>query len=318
MNKVSDQSCANTEGLLLPGLDGTNPLGFLAALGVFRIIQADPDASSVRLCWVSHNGSWVPSLLTADTRHDFLNRLEDTLAERIDDHPIQVLWFKCDDTDSNGDARNRWFAEKTKAATLSDRVEIDWLASFRSDAVSDDATSQFQIVRRDYFQDNVASILVNTRREHLERTLFSVWSYSDPLANQSLHLDPIEDLRHAYRWHRPSGDPDRKKSGGMLGANRLALEALPLFPSIPNGEALRTTGFTGNRSDNTRWTWPIWSIPLSLSAVQSVLEIQELQEERLTLDQKTFLRHRGVAAVFRTHRILVEKTPNFTPARRIV
>ena len=80
----------------------------------------------------------------------------------------------------------------------------------------------------------------------------------------------------------PSGDPTRKKRGGMLGANRLALEAWPLFPSFPAGDsALATRGFQGNRANDTFWTWPLWRQPLTRDAVASILGLPELAEDSM-------------------------------------
>ena len=103
----------------------------------------------------------------------------------------------------------------------------------------------------------------------------------------------------------------------MLGANRLAIEAIPLFASVPEDDGLHTIGFTGNRSTNTRWTWPIWSVEIGLQVVRSLLAMPVLQVEKLTSEQKDKLHDTGIVAAFRTNRILVGKTPNFTPARRI-
>ena len=66
----------------------------------------------------------------------------------------------------------------------------------------------------------------------------------------------------------------------MLGANRLALEAMPLFPSFPEDDTLRTVGFSGTRSTNTRWTWPIWNARLSLA----VLAIPPRRDRHLQKD----------------------------------
>ena len=103
----------------------------------------------------------------------------------------------------------------------------------------------------------------------------------------------------------------------MLGANRLAIEAFALFTSLPSNDKLRTIGFTGQRSHNTRWTWPIWNVPLSLSAVRSTLTLMELQDQDVSAPARDRLHRRGVVAAYRTSRILVGKTPNFTPAQRI-
>ena len=124
------------------------------------------------------------------------------------------------------------------------------------------------------------------------------WDYADALNNQSLHWEPGEDRRHAYQWDQPSGDPTRKKRGGMLGANRLALEAWPLFPSFPDGDRIRTRGFLGNRAANTFWIWPLWSSCLTPDSVASILSLSELQE-RLNTDQ---LQGFGVTAVYRSQR----------------
>ena len=307
----------NDDGMLLPGLDGTNPLGFLAAIGLFRLAHLHSEGSGVRLRWTPQGGTWIPSLIGRGTMQDVLDFLEDNLTKTIDEHPVHILSsLTCRDNDDLN-ARRKWFADRVQVASLSERVDTDWLASFSSDAVQNEATNQLQVVRRDYFANNLKSIIANTNRGHLERAIFSPWDYADPLANQSLHFDPDEDRRHAYRWNKPSGDPDLKKAGGMLGANRLAIEAFPLFLSVPDSETLHTTGFTGHRKDNTRWTWPIWQIPVSLTVLQSLLMMRELQEENLTDDTRRMLRQRGIVAVLRTRRILVEKTPNFTPPRRI-
>ena len=132
-----------------------------------------------------------------------------------------------------------------------------------------------------------------------------------------LHWEPSEDRRHAYQWHMPSGDPTCKKRGGMLGANRMALEAWPLFPSFPAGQRVATRGFQGDRASDTFWTWPLWRHPLTKDAIASVLGLPALQAEAKEIDAQA-MRDRGVFAAFRLQRILVGKTPNFTTALALV
>ncbi|HEX5271984.1 MAG TPA: hypothetical protein VFW33_15915, partial [Gemmataceae bacterium] len=153
-----------------------------------------------------------------------------------------------------------------------------------------------------------------TTAGHLQRTLFRPWDYADGLANQSLHWEPSEDRRHAYQWNMPSGDPTRKRTGGMLGANRLALEAWPLFPSFPAGDRLATRGFRGNRAFDTYFTWPVWSCPLSLDGVATLLAAEFLQGDA---PNQRALHSCNIRTAFRLQRILVGKTPNFTTAAAI-
>ncbi|HVS40175.1 MAG TPA: hypothetical protein VMS17_31745 [Gemmataceae bacterium] len=115
----------------------------------------------------------------------------------------------------------------------------------------------------------------------------------------------------------PSGDPGRKKRGGMLGANRLALEAWPLFPSFPGDrpDRVATRGFQGDRASNTFWTWPLWRRPLTKDAVASILGLPILQEKEIGARA---MEDCGIFAAFRLQRILVGKTPNFTMASALV
>jgi CRISPR-associated endonuclease/helicase Cas3 len=304
---------ADSEGLLLTGLDGSNPLGFLAALGTLRVL-----APTYSMAWTPIGGTWVPKLLcdegTAPGEETVLAQIQSNLADDISGHPCHLIGLL--QTDDRTE-RRRLFIEQCSLADLQNRDLIDMLAAVASDAVPSAAINQLQTARRDYFLLNLREVIARTEAEDLRRSLFQPWDYADPLDKQSLHLDPSEDRRHAYQWNQPSGDPHRKLSGGMLGANRLAIEAFPLFTSIPEDDSLRTLGFTGTRSTNTRWTWPLWDVPAALLVVRSLMASPELQAETFDPDRKTALHRRGIVAAFRTNRILVGKTPNFTPARRV-
>jgi CRISPR-associated endonuclease/helicase Cas3 len=180
--------------------------------------------------------------------------------------------------------------------------------------VCPDATSQLQTPRRDYFYGNLSSIIALCGSADLERSLFRPWDYADPLANRSLHIDPAEDRRYAYQWHQPTSDPTRSKQGGMVGANRLAVEAIPFFQSIAAGDKLITRGFSGTRVNQVVWTWPMWARPLGPREVGSLLSLSDLQAKE---PDASALMARGIAGAFRCRRILVEQTPNFTPATAV-
>jgi CRISPR-associated endonuclease/helicase Cas3 len=302
------------DGLLLPGLDGVIRLGFLAALGLFKILADYPKAACPRMGWAAFGGTWVPLLLPSSgsilDETKLLAILTERLTTSISTHSAK-LFEELGDLAADGDGRRGFFQ---KVADGSDRTQMEWIAAFASDVAPPESINQLQTTRRDNFYGNMDSVIARTKIEHLRRAVFQPWDYADALNNQSLHLDPSEDRRHAYQWNKPAGDPDRKSSGGMLGANRLALEAISLFPSFPEAGTLRTVGFTGNRSTNTRWTWPIWNARLSLPVIRSVIALELLQRKKPDI---ALLRAQGIVAAYRTRRILVGRTPNFTPAQRI-
>jgi hypothetical protein len=310
---MTNQTSHTPQGLILPGLDGSNPLGFLASLGLLRLL--DP---STCMKWTPAGGTWIPCLSSCDGQlldeDSLLDTLDTRLVDDISGHPAKVLGLLHADGD---DGRRRILVENFLQSGCGNRVLVDWLCAVTSDFASSSAINQLQTARRDYFLGNLTQVIKNTTTEHLRRAVFRPWDYADPLDKQSLHLDPSEDRRHAHQWNKPSGDPTRKVSGGMLGANRLAIEAIPLFASVPEDDSLHTAGFSGNRSTNTRWTWPIWNVGVGLRLVGSLLATPLLQNEEFTPDDNTMLCDMGVVAAFRTHRILVGKTPNFTPAQRV-
>ncbi len=311
----------NPTALRLIGLDGTNPLGFLAAVGLFRVVSRSLASTVVKLGWVATGGTWIPELSGATLTPAGLLNLLSASFSAVDEHPsLSLLANATKQSSPSGPeqvTRRMVMLNRLSGISRENVESADWIAAVISDAVPEDSINQLQTVRRDYFTGNIRSVVDRTHESHLERTIFSPWDYADALDNQSLHLDPTEDRRHAHQWDKPSGDPNRKNQGGMLGANRLALEAFPLFVSIPAGDALRTLSFSGQRSTNTRWTWPIWSEPIDIDSMRSVLGFQELQKLEPTPADVSTLRGRGITAAFRTWRILVGKTPNFTPPERI-
>jgi CRISPR-associated endonuclease/helicase Cas3 len=296
----------------LDGLDGSSPLGFLAALGTFRIATLRLNDWRWNMRWEISDGAWRPRLIAfGQVPIDvdcFLEILLTSLAIEPDKHPILEL-LGGQETQSTAEL----FAIAASMSSLQDRELADWLTCNGSDLLGPDAISQLQTTRRDYHPINVHGLLRQTTKSHLVRTLFSTWDYGDPIQGVSLHLEPREDRRHAYQWHTPSGDPTRASSGGMIGANRLALEAWPLFQSIPDGQRLRTIGFHGTRTNNTRFRWCLWSKPMDLDCVKSLLSHPWVHQSDTTQE----LMEMGIPIVFSCSRILVGKTPNLTPAEPV-
>jgi CRISPR-associated endonuclease/helicase Cas3 len=308
-----------TEHLLpLPGLNGGNPLAFLAALGVLRTVTVAMPDLFVRMKW-EMDGMWRPVLVTDHllSPQQLLSSLQTALENRQNEAHfvrlgkninVAVLDFR------------QCLLDAVGSSDQHQRTSADYLAAFGSDALvsfNDGVTIQDTALRtmagagHQHFLETMRNLIEQCRPEHLEKALFRTWDYSDPTQTLSLRFDPLDDNRYALRWRNPSGDPDRKSSGSMLGANRLAIEAIPLFPTAAGAKRLQTTAFSGFRSDDTFFHWPLWEVPLALSVVQSLLTSRELVSQSRNCAN---LLARGVSAAMKSQRITVGKVRNFAPA----
>lgn len=316
-----------SEGLPLPGLDGSNPLAFMAALGVLRVLSPDApsDTDAPRIRWSARAGSWVPELLPAPDKPvwsvpELLSELDQRLLKDLNRHPARI-W----QTVLEGDHGERCgLAEDGGPETLA------WLGGLGIATVDtlglnpEEHDTQLRTARRDYHLISLGPIIEQTGPRHLERTLFNLWDYADPMATLSLHIDPADDRRHAYQWRKPAGDPSRKNRGGMLGANRLAIEAFPLLTTVPTADGSSTAGFRGHRATDTYWRWPVWQVPVTAAVLPSLMQLADLQpargdpSDRIGNAAAERLRERGIATVYESQRILVGKTPNLTPARAVM
>lgn len=318
---AAPQTSTRQRRLHCVGLNGANPLGFLAALGLFRHVAAELDCDAM-MQWDVAGGVWSPTLLGIDpafgSEAAFLDWLYGSLQADPEGHWLKRLNELSEDM--LGLSRPNAYSDAAEAAVWQSRIAADWLSCNGSDLCEPDdrgkrQKNQLQTSRADHFPKNSVSLVACLQRDHLERALFRYWDYADPLENLSLHLDPREDRRHAYQWRKPEGDPARKVRGGMIGANRLAMEAWPLFQSVACREDLQTVGFQGTRPlKGIRWTWPLWTVPVALCDVTPILNLRELQSasgDSFTEGRNSLLA-RGIGAAFRLRRILVEKTPNFT------
>jgi hypothetical protein len=96
------------------------------------------------------------------------------------------------------------------------------------------------------------------------------------------------------------------KSRTEHGANLLAAFALPLFPVIPTVWDAVTTGFHTPRSGLRAFTWPVWTPPLTVDVLRSLLAAHGLQHQPLNRGELQVL---GVVDVFQARKIEVGRPP---------
>jgi len=297
--------------LTLKGLDGANPLGFLAAIGTLRIATVVWPSKRVKMKWVQESGGWRPRVFVDVhelNENLFIEKLNENL-KKMCGHPAfsfaKDLSIGCDEF------RLR-LVESFNTATFENHLFSDFLSAFGSEVVvdkngiiGDTAFRTMSGAGHQHFIGFMQELAEMTNESHLRSALFETWGYQDD--KPSMRWDPCDDRRYALRWGEPSKDPIKT----VRGANRLAVEALPLFTTVPVGIRLETTGFTQKKGQRMNWSWPIWDAPASLDVVRSLLSLKELQEESPDSDNLLTM---GICEVFRCQRISQGKYRNFTPA----
>ena len=159
-------------------------------------------------------------------------------------------------------------------------------------------------------------IATATKEAHLRKCLFEQWVYDDPLDGLSLRWDPQDDFRYATRFYNPSKDRSKGKRGSILGANRLAFDSLPFLPCFADGTRLTTTAFSIVQK-RPFFTWPIWSTPLSVDALRSLLSQVEPPQPKSKTQQVTLPQQLGVAAWYQCEKVANSDYSNFSPAKSI-
>ena len=296
--------------LLLHGLDGGNPLGFLAAVGTLRTVTLAEPSADWRMKWVEREAMWLPEISTrwAITPEAFIDLLITSL------RPESTPEF---DFDRNLTVSPEKFGEVAQEArrhaSRHDRRYADFVAAFGCEIlttdkgeIQDTGLRTMSGAGHQHFLGTMKQLVNETSACDLHRSLFEPWTYPD--RKLGLRWDPQEDRRYALRWANPS-DGDGVPT--MRGANRLAVEALPLLPTSPMGKSLKTTGFT--RNERTDWfTWPLWECVIGIDVVRSLLALAETQESE---PDRPKLHARGIVEIYRSRRTTAGKYRNFSPAR---
>jgi hypothetical protein len=300
----------------LIGLDGGNPLAFLTALGVVVTLNDVPSEHEVRLSWAVRD-AWRPVLsCRAQRTADELVEALDTELRQQGDAPFRILENASDDTIADnltmgGNAYRRYASAAIQSGVTR---ASDFAAVFACDVletkgqVLDTAFRMLSGAGHQDFLKSMRDLLTSTSRDQVREAVFGPWQYRD--GPPIMRWDPDDDRRYALRWKEPSGDPIRT----VRGANRLAIEGLRLLPSVPVDSRLRTVGFRGDRASDAFWTWPIWTTPLNVDVIRSLLALEALQADELEPAQRAALYRIGVAEIFRVQRLTVAKHRGFAPA----
>ncbi|WP_437571105.1 type I-G CRISPR-associated protein, Cas3-extension family [Sorangium sp. So ce542] len=281
--------------LLLTGLDGKNPLAFLAALGVLNALadRAKDGTPEPRLVWRA-GGTYRPAIVGGPDRGGLLDVLMQDRESFRGEAAIERLRYR--KGGGGAEAHDlkpppREFA-KYLSRLVSDelRRSLAFAAAFATDVAVDNhgntkPTALHFTAGQQEFLRMVNELLRGVRVEDLEEALFGPWRYERPLP--VLQWDNTSARDYALR----ASDPSKDKKLGVPGADWLAFRGLPFVRVAPIGNRILTTGCSGEWKTGT-FRWPIWTVPLSRSVIGSVLTSAEIFE----VDPRV-LRARGIAIV---------------------
>jgi hypothetical protein len=248
--------------LTLRALPGTNPLGFLAALGVLDALHEDnPDAT---LRWTRE---LVPRPIitgVADLEHliEVLDRDRQRWVRSA------VLTFPLADAKPDERGLREWFDHVLKHGDH--YADGDLLCALVAEGAFDGnmkakPTHLHFTAGQQRFLDSVRELAKSVDPERLEEALQGPWRYDSKLP--SLSWDARGERIYAIRATNPSNDTKL----GVPGADWLAFRGLSFYPTMRSASgALRTT------ASDLAWKrgafrWPLWDVACTRPVVRSLV-----------------------------------------------
>ncbi|MGV3619208.1 MAG: type I-G CRISPR-associated protein, Cas3-extension family [Archangium sp.] len=130
-------------------------------------------------------------------------------------------------------------------------------------------TAFHSIAGQQQFLAIVDSVRRLVSRDWAHQSLFVRSANRTGKGHANLRWDPGANRNRSLMSSNPS------ELGTEVDAPRewLAFRALPLFPTVPVGTVLRTTGFRRS-SNETLFSWPLWREPASLRAVGGLVRLR--------------------------------------------
>lgn len=254
--------------IVLTGLDGSNPLGFLAGLGVLEALAARD--LPARLSW-RNAGGWRAVVHDAGSHEDLLTLLDE---DRVACASEPALALEYDGEQDLKPTPARFAAYlKDLVAMSAPRVRrgVDWAAAFGSDVVQDNngntkPTALHFAAGQQQFLKMAQDLVIGTTGEDLREAIMGPWTYSRELPVLAWDATASRD------WALRASNPSKDKKTGVPGADWLAFRGLASLPVAPIGSRLYTTGCEGGWKSGT-FRWGLWTVPLDLEMTRSTMRL---------------------------------------------
>ncbi|MEL6183880.1 MAG: hypothetical protein AAFU79_04580 [Myxococcota bacterium] len=312
----------------LTGMDGSDPLGFFAALGVLRALDDRAPDGRPRLSWRESASGWRPSIHGADSVDMIAEAVMSDLPSWADEPALAMAYTKAGEQVAPGGAgairdlkpppelqRRAFEAAARDAAEGNSRSARTW-AAFGTDVATDNAgkikpTSLHFTAGQQQFLKMVRELREGLQQEDVLEALVGPWTNESRLP--SLSWSGTGQRMYALR----ATDPSTDKRGSTPGAEWLAFLGLSFLPTVPStggrGPLVLTTGVAGAWKSST-FTWPLWGPPCVASVVESLVSLRGLcRAESLAGYER---RGRGILQIYRARILRSEQGGygSFAPA----
>lgn len=265
----------------MPALVGTDPMGFLAALGVLRLVTVELEWPAT-LSWPNgpRRGAILGGCPTGTTVEDVVDSIvgivEATkaagrLIPGVDGFP------PAKEASAGSDpVKEITFRERSGLGLTShDRPNsfADWLAATVATAARQELDARDRLTAafvrptgQVTFDRSLNAGLGDSTRERIHQAI-TEWVRVDGVTGNYFDQRAVRD---EFIGSHIKGS---MKNAGVPGAAWLALMALPFLPvrTALSGKAI-TVCFQRIRGKPTRMVWPVWSTALNASAVQALLD----------------------------------------------
>lgn len=316
----------------LDALDGANPLAFLAALGTLRVLTRVLPQYNPRLSWEQRLGAWRPLLWTTKpldeaTICELLRESGIDLSAMFSKELLAASEASSPRKNKKGEPSRRdkllfpvdAFRDYCCAASASPSVGAEFAATWAGETapVGEENEEVALRTRFDFtagpqrFVGMLRQLRESCTAADMQHALFTGWRYSAGAV--SMRWDTQDEKR---QYALQSVDPTNNSKNPPMadrGANFLAAEALPLFPLVPDRRAGQA-GFEG-KGESRCWNWPIWTHPLSLDVVRSLLAVPFADSEEWSATDRHEI---GVSVIFQSRIVMPSgRYRCFTPARSL-
>ncbi|MYA86412.1 MAG: hypothetical protein F4Y12_12620 [Acidimicrobiaceae bacterium] len=248
----------------LRGLVGTNPLGFMAALGV-QVAFADTPHQP--LIYWREEVTPTPIVTVDGGLEGIVDRVLEVAAQWQAEPALCPIPKAEDVKFPAGEIRRYLFeARHHRSGNLATSLVAEGSLDAVTGRVAKPTDLHFTAGRQ-LFLKMARDVLSGVTEDDLREALIGPWQYTSKLP--SLRWDVSDDRAYALSAFDPTDNTNNPKLT-VPGAECLAILGLCMFPVFPGHGKTATTGCSGTWRSGS-FSWPLWDRPASPNIVRTLV-----------------------------------------------